>query len=177
MPRYADDAHIHISGLGKRTRPHCDVRMSSHTTSCALRGADDRPRRAGAADAGQRRPLERAGLAELVGGVIVEPPRVSRGTLTPPSNTPPVISTPFARGGARRPIGQMESCFDKAPRKHPSRSLEWEMLSRSAFRAMPPAAAVVFDWCRNVHNHERPRALTRQPRDRRRRAGAATGYG
>lgn len=52
-------------------------------------------------------------------------------------------------------MGRVGSCFDNAAAEAFFSSLEWEVLSRTEFRSLPHAQAVVLDWCYGFYNHQR----------------------
>jgi putative transposase len=52
-------------------------------------------------------------------------------------------------------MGRVGSCFDNAAAEAFFSSLEWEVLSRTEFRSLRHAEAVVLDWCYGFYNHTR----------------------
>ena len=52
-------------------------------------------------------------------------------------------------------MGRVGSCFDNAAAEAFFSSLEWEVLSRTEFRSLEHAQAVVLDWCYGFYNHQR----------------------
>jgi transposase InsO family protein len=52
-------------------------------------------------------------------------------------------------------MGRVGSCFDNACAEAFFSSLEWEVLSRTEFRSLHHAEAVVLDWCYGFYNHTR----------------------
>lgn len=52
-------------------------------------------------------------------------------------------------------MGRVGSCFDNAAAEAFFSSLEWEVLSRTEFRSLQHAQAVVLDWCYGFYNHKR----------------------
>jgi transposase InsO family protein len=52
-------------------------------------------------------------------------------------------------------MGRVGSCFDNAAAEAFFSSLEWEVLSRTEFRSLKHAEAVVLDWCYGFYNHTR----------------------
>ena len=52
-------------------------------------------------------------------------------------------------------MGRVGSCFDNACAEAFFSSLEWEVLSRTEFRSLHQAEAVILDWCYGFYNHRR----------------------
>lgn len=52
-------------------------------------------------------------------------------------------------------MGRVGSCFDNAAAEAFFSSLEWEVLSRTEFRSLKYAEAVVLDWCYGFYNQTR----------------------
>jgi putative transposase len=52
-------------------------------------------------------------------------------------------------------MGRVGSCFDNAAAEAFFSSLEWEVLSRTEFRSLKHAEAVVLDWCYGFYNQTR----------------------
>ena len=59
------------------------------------------------------------------------------------------------RFGITQSMGRVGSCFDNAAAEAFFSSLEWEVLSRTEFRSLEHAQAVVLDWCYGFYNHKR----------------------
>jgi len=59
------------------------------------------------------------------------------------------------RLGIRQSMGRVGSCFDNAAAEAFFSSLEWEVLSRTEFRSLKHAEAVVLDWCYGFYNNRR----------------------
>jgi transposase InsO family protein len=55
----------------------------------------------------------------------------------------------------RQSMGRVGSCFDNAAAEAFFSSLEWEVLSRTEFRNLKHAEAVVLDWCYGFYNNRR----------------------
>lgn len=59
------------------------------------------------------------------------------------------------RLAVRQSMGRVGSCFDNAAAEAFFSSLEWEVLSRTDFRSLQHAEAVVLDWCYGFYNNRR----------------------
>ena len=65
------------------------------------------------------------------------------------------FSSLCGRLGVRQSMGRVGSCFDNAAAEAFFSSLEWEVLSRTEFRSLKHAEAVVLDWCYGFYNNRR----------------------
>jgi putative transposase len=88
------------------------------------------------------------GAAATVEGVIFHTDRGSTYTATR-------FTALCAQLGIRQSMGRVGSCFDNAAAEAFFSSLEWEVLSRNAFRDTVHARAEVIDWCYTFYNHQR----------------------